>query len=108
VIKIESTTHPIVWQVNTDHLLPATSGQVRWSGLNKCFEVCDNQNGMWYRINNTVELRNDPQLAEILDWAKKKMEYDRKIEKLADKYPAVKDAKEKLDILVKLVQDETN
>ena len=108
MIKIESTTHPIVWQVNTDHLLPATSGQVRWSGLNKCFEVCDNQNGMWYRINNTVELRNDPQLAEILDWAKKKMEYDRKIEKLADKYPAVKDTKEKLDILVKLVQDETN
>ena len=63
---------------------------------------------MWYRINNTVEIRNDPQLADVLDWAKKKMEYDRKIEKLADKYPAVKDAKEKLDILVKLVQDETN
>jgi len=32
---------------------------------------------------------------------------DEKIEKLAKEYPAVKDAKEKLDIIIKLVQDES-
>jgi hypothetical protein len=106
VIKIQQFTHPIVWQVNTDHLLPATSGQVRWNGQVKQLEVCDNQNGTWYKIDNTVELKSDPDIGKILHWAKKKMEYDQKIEELANQYPAVKDAKEKLDIILKLVQNE--
>ena len=107
MIKIESTTYPIVWQVDRDYTLPAASGQVRWNGSIKQFEVCDNQNnGMWYKIDNTVELRSDPELADVMRWAKKKMQEDQRIEELAKQYPAVKDAKEKLDIIVKLVQDE--
>ena len=106
MIKIQSYTQPIVWQVDKQYLLPAQSGQVRWNGNNKEFEVCDNNSGNWYRINPEVELRSDPELAEVLQWAKKKMEYERKLEKLANEYPAVKDAKEKLDIILKLVQNE--
>lgn len=107
MIKIHSNTQPIVWQVNNDHILPAASGQVRWNGNSKQFEVCDNINGgMWYKIDNTVELRNDPELAEVILWAKKKMQSERKIEELAKQYPAVKDAKEKLDIILALVQND--
>ena len=106
MIKITSYTQPIVWQVDKQYLLPAQSGQVRWNGNNKEFEVCDNNSGHWYRINPEIELRNDPQLGEVLEWAKKKMLYEQKLEKLAKEYPAVKDAKEKLDIIMKLVQDE--
>lgn len=106
MIKIQSYTQPIVWQIDKQYLLPAQSGQVRWNGHTKEFEVCDNQSGNWYRISPEVELRSDPELAEVLQWAKKKMEYERKLEKLINQYPAVKDAKEKLDIIVKLVQDE--
>lgn len=107
MIRIQSQTQPIIWQVDKQYLLPATTGQVRWNGNTKEFEVSDNNNdGRWYRIDPTVELRNDPQLAEVLDWAKKRMEYERKLEKLANEYPAVKDAKEKLDIILKLVQDD--
>jgi hypothetical protein len=106
VIRIEQTSQPIIWQVNREYLLPAISGQVRWNGNTKQFEVCDNaNNGMWYKIDNTIELHNDPELAEVIQWAKKKMQSERKIEELARQYPAVKDAKEKLDIIVKLVQD---
>jgi hypothetical protein len=108
MIKIQQTNQPVVWQVNNDYLLPATSGPVRWNGSSKQFEVCDNQNnGMWYKIDNTIELRNDPQLNEVIMWAKKKMQEEHRIEELAKQYPAVKDAKEKLDIIVKLVQDNT-
>lgn len=107
MIKITSKYQPIVWQIDKQYLLPAQSGQVRWNGHTKEFEVCDNQSGNWYRINPEVELRSDPELAEVLQWAKKKMEYERKLEKLINEYPAVKDAKEKLDIIVKLVQNET-
>lgn len=107
MIKIEQTSQPIIWQVSREYLLPAQSGQVRWNGSAKQFEVCDNNNnGMWYKIDNTIELRNDPELAEVILWAKKKMIEERRIEELAKQYPAVKDAKEKLDIIVKLVQDE--
>jgi len=106
VIKIEQTNQPIIWQVNREYLLPATTGHVRWNGYSKQFEVCDNSDdGKWYKINNTVELQSDPELAEVMRWAKKKMQEEQKIEELAKQYPAVKDAKEKLDIIVKLVQD---
>ena len=106
MIKITSHTQPIVWQVDNKYLLPATTGQVRWNGSTKEFEVCDNNNnGTWYRINPEVELRNDSQLVEVIDWANRKMVEEKRIEELAKQYPAVKDAKEKLDIIVKLVQD---
>lgn len=108
MIRITSRTQPIVWQVDKQYLLPAQSGQVRWNGNNKEFEVCDNNSGNWYRINPEIELRNDDQLAEVIDWAKKKMEYERKLEKLMKEYPAVKDAKEKLDIILKLIEDDHN
>lgn len=106
MIRIHSHTQPIVWQVDNKYLLPATSGQVRWNGNNKEFEVCDNNSGNWYRINPEIELRNDDQLAEVIEWAKRKIMEEKRIEELAKKYPAVKDAKERLDIIVALVQGE--
>ena len=92
--------------MDRQYLLPAQSGQVRWNGNSKEFEVCDNNSGNWYRINPEIELGCDSELAEVVQWAKKKMEYERKLEKLMREYPAVKDAKEKLDIILKLVEDE--
>lgn len=108
MIRITSKQQPIVWQYDRQYLLPAQSGQVRWNGNTKEFEVCDNQSGNWYRINPEVELTSDPGLAEVIQWAKKKMEYERKLEKLMREYPAVKDAKEKLDIILKLVENDNN
>lgn len=108
MIRITSKTNPVVWQIDNSYLLPATSGQVRWNGYKKEFEVCDNNNGHWYRITPEIELRSDPELAEVLEWAKKRMEYDRKLEKLAKEYPAVKDAKEKLEIILKLVEHDNS
>lgn len=105
MIKITSHVHPIVWQIDRGYLLPAQSGQVRWNGNTKEFEVCDNNSGNWYRINPEIELRNDDELVDVIEWAKKKMIYERKLEKLISEYPAVKDAKEKFDIICKLVQE---
>lgn len=105
MIKISYQSQPIVWQVDKQYLLPAQSGQVRWNGNTKEFEVCDNNSGNWYRINPEIELRNDPELADVIAWAKRKMHQEHELEKLMREYPAVKDAKEKLDIILKLVQD---
>jgi hypothetical protein len=110
MIKIQSSSYPLVWQIDNSYSLPSTIGQVRWNGATKCFEVCDNSsyNGGWVRIDNTVQLSSDPQIQSVIEWAKKKMIEDENIEKLAKEYPAVKDAKEKLDIIIKLVQDENS
>ncbi len=106
MIKIQSNNYPLVWQIDNSYNLPNTTGQVRWNGSTKCFEVSDNNmNGSWYKIDNTIQLSSDPQLESVLNWAKKKMAEDERIEKLAKEYSAVKDAKEKLDIIIKLVQD---
>lgn len=111
MIKIQQSSYPLVWQIDNSYSLPSTTGQVRWNGNTKCFEVCDNNNssynGGWMRIDNTVQLSSDPQIQSVLEWAKKKMTEDAKIEQLAKEYPAVKDAREKLDIIIKLVQDES-
>jgi len=110
MIKIQQSSYPLVWQIDNSYSLPSTTGQVRWNGQQKCFEVCDNgnsYNGGWVRIDNTIQLSSDPQVQSVLEWAKKKMAEDEKIEQLAKEYPAVKDAREKLDIIVKLVQDES-
>jgi len=107
MIKIHSYQNPIVWQVDKQYLLPAQSGQVRWNGNLKQFEVCDNGSGAWYKIDNSVELASDPQVNQVLEWAKKKMAEDERLDKLIKEYPAVKDAKEKLDIIIKLVQNES-
>lgn len=108
MIKIISKDQPIVWQVDRQYLLPAQSGQVRWNGNNKEFEVCDNNTGNWYRIHPEIELRSDPELADVVVWAKKKMHQEQHLEKLMQQYPAVRDAKEKLDIILKLVENEDN
>ena len=91
--------------MDRQYLLPAQSGQVRWNGNSKEFEVCDNNSGNWYRINPEIELGCDSELATVIQWAKRKMVEEKRIEELAKQYPAVKDTKERLDIILKLVQD---
>lgn len=109
MIRIQSNSYPVVWQVDNSYSLPSVTGQVRWNGMNKCFEVCDNgMNGSWIRIDNTIQLNCDSEYQSIIEWAKKRMAEDDRIEKLAKEYPAVKDAKEKLEIIIKLVQDENH
>lgn len=105
MIKIYSTSPPLVYQV--DNYLPSITGQVRWNGYSKYFEVCDNSmNGSWTKIDNSIQLSSDPQLVHVLEWAKKKMIEEQKLEKLANEYPAVKSLKEKLDLVCHMVASE--
>jgi hypothetical protein len=103
MIKIQQKTQPFIWQVDNTHLLPNVSGQVRWNGNAKEFEVCDSL-GNWHRINPTIELDSPADTVKVLNWAKKKMMQEERLEELAAEYPSIKDAKEKLDVLINLVQ----
>ena len=105
MIKIQTNTYPVIYQVDRSYLLPSVTGQIRWNGSDKNFEVCDTY-GTWLKIDNTVELMCSAEYIEVMEWAKKKIKEEKELEKLAALYPAVKDLKEKLDITLALVKEE--
>ena len=77
-------------------------GQMRFiSG--KC-EVYDGQG--WQQISSHINVTLNSEVEDIIKWARQKKSEDDKLKILASKYPAVKDLKEKLDMVLALVQEE--
>lgn len=104
MIRISSQGVPVVFQTITNSV-PNVSGQVRWNGSSKCLEVCD-EYGRWYMIDNNVCLQTSTQIEEMYKWYQKKLLEEAKLEKLAEKYPSVKKAKDHLDTVIKLIENE--
>jgi hypothetical protein len=80
------------------------AGMVRYNGSNQNLEVNDGNN--WLTITGSwpsIELNSEVQ--SLLEWAKIKRDEDLELKSLAEKYPAVKDVKEQLDVLVALVRN---
>ncbi len=83
----------------------AGAGMLRWNPNMNCIEV--NDGAIWKQIyvsQPIVELA--PEAKEVVEWAKWKRQEEEKIKRLAKEYPAVRDLKEKLDILVTLISSE--
>ena len=82
------------------------AGMVRFNATNQSLDVFDGS--MWMPFsNNYVTLEMSLHGNDIMQWAAKKMEEEKRILALAEQYPAVKDAKEQLDIILALVKQET-
>jgi hypothetical protein len=63
-------------------------------------------NGYWNPASSgSTSIRLTPEILSILDWASHKMHREQYIEKLAEKYPSVKTAKEQLEIVMALVKE---
>ena len=62
----------------------------------------------WFSIRETVNIRLQDETELAIEWAKKKMQEEKELEKLMGEYPNVKDLKEKLDILIAIVREEKN
>ena len=77
-------------------------GQMRFiSG--KC-EVYDGQG--WQQISSHINVTLNSEVEDIINWARQKKAEEYRLKDLASKYPAVKDLKEKLDMVLALVQEE--
>ncbi len=89
-----------------------SAGMVRWNTNSNCFEIYDGV--AWMAMNGgscSIDLSDS--VKQKLDYLDKLIEKDRKLNDLCARYPALNTAKENLDkakdnldILVKLVQDE--
>ena len=88
------------------YIAPGASnvGQLRFNTNNNNLEVWDGV--VWKEIiNNYTSIGLTGEAEDLLDWAKQKRNEDLKFKELMDKHPAVKDLKEKLDIVIALVNE---
>ena len=95
------TTIPYI-QGDVHAISPGTAGEIRI--INNSIHVW--ANGAWNHINSglpTIGLTAEIQ--EVLDWARRAMRREEELEKLIEKYPSVKTAKEQLDVMVALTRD---
>jgi len=112
MIKIQFTGHPpSTYQIDRSYNLPSISGQVRWNGINKCFEVCDNStgiNGGWLRIDNTVEMTSQIDIHEMHRWIEEKKREEQELKELRNKYPALDEAYRHMEFVKELVKSRTD
>ena len=77
-------------------------GNVRYNTTTQCFEVFDGN--MWMRLNMAhAQIGLTSEAESILDWAKKKQAEEARIMQLAEEHPGIRDLKEKLEVMIALV-----
>jgi len=90
-----------IYQLDNSYSLPHYTGAVQWNGGTKKFQV--STGGGWTDIDNNIVFQVDGRLAEIIKWAEEKIKEEGRMKELVAKYPALKDAKEKYEIIYNLV-----
>lgn len=96
-------TNPHIQPVMKDNT-ELKPGDIRYNGVINKLECWDGLT--WIPVSSgdvTVELTPDVQ--EVLNWAKNKMQDEKQIKELAEKHPSVASAVNQLDTIVKLLQD---
>lgn len=102
MIRTTFNSNPgIIYQLDNTYSLPPHTGAVQWNGNIKKFQVSSGSS--WYDIDNNITFQVDGRLSEIIKWAEDKIREEARIAQLVDKYPALKDAKEKYEIIYNLV-----
>lgn len=112
MIKVQFTgSQPNMYQLDRSYNLPGITGQVRWNGSSKCFEVCDNNNGNysatggWIRIDPTVEFTTSgPDVWEMHRWIEEKKQEERELKALRNKYPTLDEAYKHFTFIKELVK----
>jgi hypothetical protein len=60
----------------------------------------------WEKISGVdINIGLEPQVQDVISWAKQKMAAEQKEAELLEKYPALKSAKENYDLIKNLVKD---
>lgn len=106
MIKLQFTGNtPNVYQVDRSYNLPGITGAVQWNGVNKCFEVSGGPGSSWQRIDNTVEMTsNGPDIWAMHKWIEEKKREEQELKELRNKYPALDEAYNHLELIKALVK----
>lgn len=105
--RIQSMTSSIITTSPCMPWIPG-SGVVRWNQSIQSFEVMGNGNE-WYRLEfgtASVGLSHDTET--VITWAKGKMAEETRIKELLASYPGLKELKDQYDMMLTLVNQESN
>ena len=81
-------------------------GNVRFNTVSQSLEMWDGNT--WMPLASSyASVGLNTEAEELLDWAKRKRDQELHIEKLAEQHPGIRDLKEKLDIMLALVDKDT-
>ena len=92
---------------NSPYISPgsAGAGMIRWNPNMQQLEV--NDGNTWLPLSSgfsTIDLSTD--VIEIIEWCKRKLEEERRIEDLCKRYPGLQKAKDNFEMFKKLVENE--
>ena len=81
-------------------------GEIRYNVSIQRLEVYDGQ--MWIELNTShASVGLTPDAEHAIDWARKKMDEERRIDELCEKFPGLKKAKDNYELMLNLVKDES-
>ena len=82
------------------------SDLVRWNGILNQLERF--QNDRWYPIGGEIDLEFTDEFVDVLEWGRQKMEAEKELDAMINKYPEIKKMKEQLDLMLHLVKEHEN
>lgn len=83
-----------------------SAGQVRFNTSTTNLEVYDGIS--WHRIEEHAQIDLTLDAKEILDWARKKMIEEQRLDELCKKYPGLEKAKTNFETFKKMVENQEN
>ena len=85
-----------------------TTGVVRWNGETQNLEVMGN-GSTWHTIyESPASIDFDTETKILLGWVRRRVADDLMLSQYCEKYPGLKDLKEKYEIMLALVRQEEN
>ena len=82
-----------------------SAGMVRYNGNSQNLEIYDGSSWM-AMYSSAANVSMDYEVQTILNWAKQKMQEDQRLKELAEKHPGIEDLRQKLAVMVALVQQQ--
>lgn len=79
-------------------------GSVKYNTTTQNVEVYNGSS--WVPLTNSVHIEMDSHIKTAIDWARKKMDEERRIDELCEKFPGLRKAKDNYEVVLNLVKDE--
>lgn len=80
-------------------------GMVRWNPGRTCMEVYDGT--VWHAYAQSLQVSLSPEVEATVRWAQRKQSEEQELDELCRKHPGLQDARDQLEIMRRLVKQES-
>jgi hypothetical protein len=104
VVVLPYTARPYVNMYSGDFNRGIPLGAVRYNPGAACMEIWDGASWQQFRDDSSVDLSNEAK--EVLEWARKKMQEEQRLEHLMALHPGLRDLHDRFEVMLRLVQQD--